>query len=112
MRFELVGVDEMVKSINAKTKEAIELALLDTTTYLLSVIDPRVPIDTGQLINSAEIEKLHWNTFYLYYEAYDPVTGYPYAPIQEKYKGYVSGGVNNNRNNALVVFKDALGRYL
>lgn len=89
-------------------KEVIEVSLLETSTYLLSVIDPRVPIDTGQLITSGTIEQINWDEIYLYYEAYDPDTGYPYAPIQEKYRNYVGGGVRDNIDNALMVFKSSM----
>lgn len=69
-----------VNDINTATTQG----LVDAGHYLLDLSQPLVPVDTGRLKRSGFVVKNAPNQVFVGYEAYNPITGYDYAPIQHE----------------------------
>lgn len=69
-----------LRQIDNATSEGLTLA----AEHLLNASQPLVPVDTGRLKASGKVSSDGPSRRYVSYEAFDPNTGYEYAPLQHE----------------------------
>jgi hypothetical protein len=87
MKFALRGLKQLEENLNKLIDDLDDItdeALDEIAQGIYDRSQKMVPVDTGRLKESGEIVqlgKLHWM---VHYQAFDPLTGYEYAPIQHE----------------------------
>lgn len=75
---------KQVRQIKNATSEGLSAA----AQHLLNQSLPLVPVDTGRLRASGKVTEASPLTKYVSYQAFDPNSGYEYAPIQHESLNY------------------------
>lgn len=91
MKFKLTGLKNVEEKLNEMINQVDDIAedaLGEIASNIYARSQQMVPVDTGRLKDSGEIvriSELHWA---VQYQAFDPKTGYEYAPIQHEHLGF------------------------
>ena len=86
-KWKFTGIEKLEKEFNKKVKDiesGTSEGLVNAAKYLLELSQPLVPVDTGRLKESGQVVEEDSSTVYVTYEAFNPETGYEYAPIQHE----------------------------
>ena len=87
MSWKFKGLRKLERQFQRKLKNidyATTQGLVNAGEHLLDLSQPLVPVDTGRLKASGSVVKNTPSQVFVMYEAYNPVNGYDYAPIQHE----------------------------